>query len=201
MCWSAEVSLQTFIFGVVCAFIVYALNVVPLHIIIIFLSFTSIQLLEYFTWIYIDDDKKNKILSYIGSFLVLTQVFLINYLLPNKKNSQLLLISFSIFLILFILIELKNVKFKMTKGENGHLIWHWLDIPFIWIFIILLFYVMPSIINKTYISFLFISISSIISLYYYYKYKTWGTMWCYISNVTWIFFIIKSIIIKLNIYI
>ena len=195
MCWSAEISLNTFIFGVVCAIIVYALNVIPLYVIIIIMSFTSMQLLEYFVWTYIDDKKINKILSYIGLFLIFIQLFLINYLSPNKKNSRILLTAFFIILAVVIIIQFKNITFKMTKGENGHLVWHWLDLPTIWIVILLLFYVIPIIIKEEFISTLFIIISITTSLYYYYEYKTWGTVWCYISNIAWIFFILKSVFV------
>ena len=273
MCWSAEVSLHTFIFGVISAIIVYALNVIPIHVIIILLSFTSMQLLEYFAWTYMDNKKINVILSYIGLLLIIIQIFLIicfirnkksrnlllitfsivlilfiliefktitfkmtrgenghlvwhwldmpiiwiiiallfytipsiidkNYLLPNKKESRILLIAYSIFLILFILIELKNIKFKMTRGENGHLVWHWMDIPLPWAIIgVITFYLIPIYLSKSYIGVCFTGIIFFTSLYYYFKAKTWGTMWCYFSNIAWIFFIIKSIIIKLNIYI
>ena len=202
MCWSAEVSLHTFIFGVISAIIVYALNVVSVYTIFIFLLFTSIQLLEYFTWTYIDNKKINEILSYIGAFLIIIQMVMVNYLLTNKKESRILLIAYSIFLILFILIELKNIKFKMTRGENGHLVWHWMDIPLPWAIIgVITFYLIPIYLSKSYIGVCFTGIIFFTSLYYYFKAKTWGTMWCYFSNIAWIFFIIKSIIIKLNIYI
>ena len=202
MCWSAEISLHTFIFGVISAIIVYSLNVVSVYTIFIFLLFTSIQLLEYFTWTYIDNKKINEILSYIGAFLIIIQMIMVNYLLPNKKESRILLIAYSIFLILFILIELKNIKFKMTRGENGHLVWHWMDIPLPWAIIgVITFYLIPIYLSKSYIGVCFTGIIFFTSLYYYFKAKTWGTMWCYFSNIAWIFFIIKSIIIKLNIYI
>ena len=202
MCWSAEISLNTFIFGVVCAIIVYALNVIPLYVIIIIMSFTSMQLLEYFAWTYIDDKKINKILSYIGLFLIFIQLFLINYLSPNKKNSRILLTAFFIILAVVIIIQFKNITFKMTKGENGHLVWHWLDLHIIWIIIGILFYLIPTYLTKSknYLPFYFMLTTVIVSLYYYYKYKTWGTMWCYFSNIMWIFLIIKSVLFKLNIY-
>ena len=31
----------------------------------------------------------------------------------------------------------------MYKGENGHLVWEWLDIPVIWIIIGISFYIIP----------------------------------------------------------
>ena len=201
MCWSAKVSLNTFIYGFISAIIVYALNVIPLHVIIIFLSFTSMQLLEYFAWTYLNNKKINKILSYIGLLLIIIQIFLINYLSPNKQNSKILLRALFIILVFFMIFQFKNITFKMTVGKNGHLLWHWLDLPILWIIIGLMFYVIPTYLtkSKTYLPLYFMLITIIISFYYYYKYKTWGTMWCYISNIAWIFLILISILSKFNI--
>ena len=203
MCWSAKVSLNTFIYGFISAIIVYALNVIPLYVIIILLSFTSMQLLEYFAWTYMDNKKINKILSYIGLLLIIIQIFLINYLSPNKQNSNILLRALFIILVFFMIFQFKNITFKMTVAENGHLLWHWLDLPILWIIIGISLYLIPSYLTKTknYLPFYFMLITVIISLYYYYKYKTWGTLWCYFSNIAWIFLIIKSVLSKLNIYI
>ena len=203
MCWSAKVSLNTFIYGFISAIIVYALNVIPLHVIIILMSFTSMQLLEYFAWTYMDNKKINEILSYIGLLLIIIQIFLINYLSPNKQNSNILLRALFIILVFFMIFQFKNITFKMTVAENGHLLWHWLDLPILWIIIGISLYLIPSYLTKTknYLPFYFMLITVIISLYYYYKYKTWGTLWCYFSNIAWIFLIIKSVLSKLNIYI
>ena len=82
----------------------------------------------------------------------------------------------------------------MEKGENGHLIWWWLDIVYpLNILFILLFYIYPYYEIKNYSSLIFVIISVGISLYYNLKYKTWGSMWCYIGNILWISLIIKSI--------
>jgi hypothetical protein len=161
------------------------------------------QLLEYFAWTYMENKKINKILSYIGLLLIIIQIFLINYLSPNKQNSNILLRALFIILVFFMIFQFKNITFKMTVAENGHLLWHWLDLPILWIIIGVLLYLIPSYLTKTknYLPFYFMLITVIISLYYYYKYKTWGTLWCYFSNIAWIFLIIKSVLSKLNIYI
>lgn len=89
--------------------------------------------------------------------------------------------------------EFKNVNFSMKKGQNGHLIWYWLDIPIIWIFITFAFYLIPLYYSIYRISFYYAFISIIISLHFYFKYKTWGTMWCYMCNIIWIYITFKAI--------
>lgn len=154
--------------------------------ILIVLSFSLIQLLEYFIWININNEKINKLLSQIGLFIIGFQLFLLSYFNENKY----ILYVYLYFVLLFILLELKNVKFKTDVGENGHLRWLWLDLPLIWLIIFISFYLITN--TQTKFRFLFVIISLIISLYYYYKYKTWGTMWCYFSNILWIYLIIYS---------
>lgn len=186
MCWSAKVSLQTFIFACISALIVYNLGYENKGLILIVLSFSLMQLLEYFIWTYIKDRKINELLSKIGLFIIGFQIFLLCLL---NKNKYLLYLYF-LFGLLFILLELNNVKFKTDVGENGHLRWLWLDLPLFWIIIFTSFYLITN--TQTKIRFLFVIISLIISLYFYYKYKTWGSMWCYFSNLLWIYLIIYS---------
>ena len=52
MCWSAEVSLQTFITTVIGLTIAYHLNY-DIFVIALVFSFVFIQLIEYFIWTYI----------------------------------------------------------------------------------------------------------------------------------------------------
>lgn len=194
MCWNAEVSLNTFLYGFVSAVIVYALNIVPYYIILILISITSMQLLEYFAWTYIDNKKINKILSIIGLCIILLQIFLFNYYLPNDKYKKYLLLTLIIIYLLFMLIEFKNIKFSMSKADNGHLRWHWLDLPIIWIIIGLLCYIIPTLLSKNLIIFYCTIILLSMSLYTYYSARTFGSMWCYYSNLSWILILISYFI-------
>ena len=196
MCYNAEVSLNTFIFGCVSALLLLISGYKTYHILIIILSFTSIQFLEYLTWKNINNKKINRYLSIFGLIIIIIQILLINYFLPIKKYRNILLTILIIGIILFIIFELKNVNFKMEKGENGHLIWYWLDLPIIWVYLGILAYLIPTYFSNNINMFIYVYISVIISLYFYYKYKTWGSMWCYLSNILWIYLIIRYIIIE-----
>ena len=191
MCYNSNVSLTTFIFGCIIALLAYYTKAIDNYIIIILLSFTSMQLLEFFAWTYYNNKKINKFLSILGLILIFIQIFLLNYYLPEKKESQILLFLYSIFVILFLIFQLPRVKFEMKRGKNKHLLWYWLDLPIIWIIIGLAFYLIPSYLSKYSIIFYFVLITLIISLYFYWKYKTWGSMWCYLSNIGWIIVFIK----------
>lgn len=196
MCWNAEVSLNTFIFGIVSAIIVLILNKFRYHFILILLSFTSIQLLEYFAWKNINDKKAIKILSIIGIQIIFIQLFLLNYYLPPTQKLKIILTSAVVITyILFLLFQFPYVKLDMEKSKiNKHLIWHWLDLPLFWLLIGFLFYLIPCYLTNNIYVFIFCIFTLTFSLYNYYKYKTWASMWCYISNSLWIFAIIISIL-------
>jgi len=200
MCWNAQVSLNTFIYACISSIIVYNLGVIRLEAIIIILVVSSMQLLEYFIWTHIKDDDMNELLSKIGLFIIFIQLLLIINFNKYQIIRPYLILSFMFFVILFILTDFRNVNFKTSIASNGHLRWHWLEIPTFWIIIFLCYYLIPILLNDKndkYYQFAFIFSTLLISLYTYYKYKTWGSMWCYISNLSWILLIIYSII-KIN---
>jgi len=198
MCYSAKVSLTTFIYGCIAAILVYYLNVIPLHTIIIMMSFTIMQFIEFLTWTYYDNPTINRYLSMLSFATIVLQLILLNYYLPKKKTSRILLISLFIFAILFIIIQLKYVDFRMRRGDNKHLAWYWLDLPILWIIIGLSYYLIPTYFTKNKLGFIFTITILMTSLYYYWKYKTWGSMWCYFSNIGWVFLLGFSIIILIK---
>ena len=198
MCYNSSISLNTFIFGIIALVIIYFnnKNIIRPQILLLLLSFTSIQLLEYYAWTYINNKKIIRILSLIGLGIIGLQIILINYFLLNGKTRLISFILMLIFFILFAIFQFPKINFDMKKGENGHLIWYWLDLPLFWILIALSFYIVPLYINrnKSILILIFVSVILLISLYYYYKYKTWGTMWCYFSNLIWLYLLIYVII-------
>ena len=197
MCWNAEVSLNTFIYGTIAAIIVLSLNKIPIRSILLVYTVSLIQLMEYFTWKNINNNELIHYLSITGAFILLLQVLLISN--NNLKNKEQLFSYIFIFILTIIAFNhnFENKKFHMEKGENGHLKWLWADLPVPLLISGLLLWIYPPIRNKNYISTLFIITTLTISFYYYYKYKTWGSMWCYIGNSFWIFLLIKSIYLSI----
>ena len=151
--------------------------------------------MEYFTWKNINNNEVVHYLSITGAFILLLQVLLITN--NNLKNKEQLFSYIFIFILTIIAFNhnFENKKFHMEKGENGHLKWLWADLPVPLLISGLLLWIYPPIRNKSYISTLFIITTLTISFYYYYKYKTWGSMWCYIGNLFWILLIMKSILL------
>ena len=61
MCWNAEVSLNTFIFGTILGIVAIIINKYPLSTLLLVYTISLIQLMEYFAWRNIHN-KKNHIL-------------------------------------------------------------------------------------------------------------------------------------------
>jgi hypothetical protein len=193
MCWNAEVSLKTFMYGLCSAVICAYLGTIPMSVIYITMSITSMQLLEYFAWTYLDNKQVIYYLSLIGAFLIFLQVFLNSYFLENPIHQQIMLTLLFVFMVGYFIFIFPTTKFNMKRGINGHLEWEWLDWPTTVIIPALFFYIMPNLLNKKYLSSIGITSLIIFSLYNYYQYKTWGTMWCYFSNVLWFYFVFVSV--------
>ena len=191
MCWNAEVSLNTFIFAMFAMIIVLGLNKIRYYFILFALSISLMQLLEYYTWNNINDKDIIFKLSIIGFLIILFQLLILNYGLLKSDEKIIALIIIIIYSLFIFIYNYQNDKFKMEKGENGHLIWHYVDIPLPLLIIVLFFYIYPAF-KHGYMSLLLIMVPLTLSFYYYYNYKTWGTMWCYFSNLYWLVLIIFS---------
>jgi hypothetical protein len=124
------------------------------------------------------------------------QMFLLCYTVSNKKYQKGLLIAFFGYIILYGIFVLPKANFNMKKGKNGHLEWKFLKMPPIFLFLTFTLYYLPILLNKNYAGFAFTILTFLISLYYYYKYNTWGTLWCYFSNIIWFGFVLFSIFRK-----
>ena len=193
MCWNAEVSLKTFMYGLCSAVICAYLGTIRFDIVYITMSFTSIQLLEYFAWTYLDNKKVIYYLSIIGLLLIFLQLFLLSYTIKNPAYRKHMLALLFGFIVLYGIYVLPTARFNMKKGINGHLEWEWFNWPKIFMMVGLFFYIMPAVLDKYTLSAIFTIVTVCYSLYNYYQYKTWGTMWCYVSNVLWVYFVFVSI--------
>jgi hypothetical protein len=183
MCWNQEVSLNTFLFSSFGIFFGYYNNIIGFFELLYFISFASIQLLEYFTWRNLNDKKTNRFLSQIGLFLIFIQIPLF-VLSSNKVENKVKTLTISIYLMFSLFcICYFNIDYSMEKASNGHLTWNWLNFPNAIIFIWLSFIFGLFLYQKKYLIF---SIYLIIVLSIYYTYhtsKTWGSLWCWVANI------------------
>jgi len=193
MCWSAEVSLNTFLFsGFFCA-LAYINKVLDLPSMLFGYSFIGMQLVEYFLWKGYD----NYIVSVIGFILVLTQpVFSIFQILNQPHLIQGFLLAYMAYLaLLFTYKPISKIDFSSVVAPNGHFRWNWANYP---LWLILPFIVFSGIsyyINQQWLGLLGYTLIITVVLFTYFRDGTWGSMWCWAGNLIafyWIYKIVKK---------
>ena len=191
MCWNETVSLNTFLFGLFGISFAYFNSIITGYEYLFYYSFISMQLLEYFTWKYLNNKKINRLLSQLGLFLITIQPIL--YILQPNIDYTITIPLIALYILFCFGCSLYfTIDFSMTKAPNGHLAWHWLNFP---PYIVLIWVTFLSVILlyiKKYILFT-IQVLVFFAIYYtYYKTNTWGSLWCWIVNALSIFLIIRT---------
>ena len=167
-------------------------NVITINDYIYYLSFSSIQLLEYFAWGNLNDKKMNRFLSQIGVFLIFIQpiLFIKSLNKVEDKIKTVVIVSYLVFFLCCILYF--PIDFSMVKAPNGHLGWNWLNYPPLIVFTWVFFYFILLLYTESYVSFIS-SVMLFIAIYYtYYKTNTWGSLWCWIANTITLYLIAKT---------
>jgi hypothetical protein len=207
MCWNQYVSLNTFIFSVFVLLLIaynneYTQYKTPIFdnkfFYFLFLSFITMQLIEFFLWKYINNKKINNIFSMLGSLLLIIQPIASLLLLKNETLRYSLIIPYSICALLFFIYEINNHSFYTTVSKTGHLLWKWNDMSgykillyFIWM--ILLF--LSLFINKHYGPVLYLILLLAISYYSYDKDGSAGSLWCWSINSVMLYYAFNLLIV------
>jgi hypothetical protein len=190
MCWNQEVSLNTFLFSFFGISFAYFNNVIQIYEYLYFLSFISMQLLEYFAWGNLDNKKMNRFLSKIGLLLISVQPIFFTLSSDIHNRIKIWVIAVYLVFILFCSVYF-TIDFSMNKAQNGHLAWNWLQFPPIIIFIWLSFIFGIILYQKQYLKFC-VYVIVVFSIYYtYHKTNTWGSLWCWLSNLLALRLIVK----------
>jgi len=210
MCWNETISLNTFIFTTGCLLFIaynhyYTKYKLPEFrnpaIYLVIVSFTSIQLVEYFLWRSIKTNNKN--MNYFASiigwiFIYVIQPAILLYIAPQKYEMQRNILA-TIYSTVFVAVNLYKYLyspfiFQTGIRNNGHLDWLWfylngyeriLAVCYFACFIFL-FLQFPII----------ISIIFAILFYLYAKYeKVWGSLWCFLFNGIMILLLIELLVV------
>ena len=212
MCWNAEISLNTFLFGCMTILFIYYTNTYTRYKSLLFdnlwyyiflFVIISMQLLEYFIWKNIHNKSINQLLSKIGLFIIFLQpIFSIMTIGKNNVRNTLLfyyLLLIGIYLLYKFLFS--RIVFETTVAKNGHLLWKWLEIninnPYEYLFVYgwVFFLLYTLYFNKNYISLLLSILIFIVSFFTYLKSNTWGSMWCWVSNTMMFYFLFKILFV------
>lgn len=183
MCWNASVSLNTYALGLFASSLSLYNGDSNIRGFIFYQSIILIQLIEYFIW---SKTFSNRLLSQIALFVILCQPIL--NIIKIERQPELvpyLLAGYLLFIIIVytIVIPFNTIDFSSVQSKNGHLAWNWFD----WnIYMIIIWHAFLSsrwIIDNMYFTFIIITIFLIVSVILFKETKTWGSMWCWISNV------------------
>lgn len=186
MCWSAEVSLKTYLFGMLLATLAKINKSVDNPTWLFLVLFTHIQLVEYFLWKNIDNPERLQFWSKIGAAIIVAQPFFIINMVKDQSLRLKLLAGWTAFVLIPFLIQ--NKKFETKIGENGHLEWNWFPSNSLFFVAWITLWFLPLFLTKNY-KFIGLALAGFIpSLYFFLKYKTWGSMWCWISVLAWLFY-------------
>ena len=182
MCWNAEVSLNTFLFSLFCVVVGYFCNVINLVKTLFFMSFMSMQLVEYFTWNNLNNITVNTFLSKVGVFLIFIQIPLFIFSQNSVKNKIKIAILTAYLACGVYTLCYYPIDFSMSRAPNGHLAWNWLQFPTYIIFSWVSFILGLILYQKKYITFITYFLVFFAIYYTYYKTNTWGSLWCWLSN-------------------
>jgi hypothetical protein len=213
MCWNADISINTFGFSIIALIFIYFTNTFTKYktkifdnpiVYLLFLEISGIQLVEYFLWKNINNQKLNNFFSILASIIIIIQPPTIMLLINNVTYRNYLLISYLLYLVFFHSFyyfkrDYSNIIFTTSIGKKGHLSWDWMNLSGyenIFTIIFLLFYVISLLLIDNNIIKYFGIILLVFSLVKYLKDKIWGSMWCWFGNFILLYFIIDILLIK-----
>lgn len=198
MCWNPEVSISTFGISSICILFAYYNNILQFPAYVVFQLFVSMQLVEYFLWTYLHNSNLNYLFSIIGFTIVIMLPFFNILSIEFFKYKYKIIFCYLLFV--FYVLVTEKIEYKTTVAENKHLRWEWLDLPFslaiIWLFFFTfknIYYFYKGAFNEIY-KILFCISTFLLSYYSFYKYKTWGSMWCYFANIIAFKYLYKTFI-------
>lgn len=108
----------------------------------------------------------------------------------------------SIYLIFFLFILSKPLLAKdlyTTVGKNGHLVWEWMNVKkntLDYSHLFILFYAFTLFFIENVLLKWFIAVSLLFSIFFYYRDRTFASMWCWYVNVFLLYFIINILLVQ-----
>ena len=198
MCWNPEVSLRTFLIAAVASTAALQQGILTAKDVTFFMTFASMQLVEFFLWIYLNNRDLNTLFSAIGLFLIILEPYFAIKFLPSEfeKNQMTKLYLFCVMLYLLWQTSV-GWDLKTTIGENGHLKWDWLPSSWIVWCLFAFFLIYPIWAAGNYIGAIMTLSVLLYSIYNYHNYGTAGTMWCWVSAMIVALYTISTVIVSL----
>jgi hypothetical protein len=196
MCWSADVSLSTFVLGLAAVCVGLVSGEIDVRYAVFFMSFVSIQLVEYFLWTHLGDATINRACSYAGLLLVLLQPLALGAVpaSPIEGWRTVYFTLYASFLVVFAATWLSWPRRAMSTSvaSNGHLLWHWMSWPVYLVAAWVAFFVIGAFAAFDWVGWAFVLATIGVSVFAYYTSGTAGSMWCWMANAASIFILVQS---------
>jgi hypothetical protein len=192
MCWSAEVSLNTFLFSFSVFIFAYAFGFEP-KLLFLYFWFIVMQLVEYFLWKNLYDDYWNRIFSILAFSILAIHPFAFTLIVSNpvlRGWFMGLYIIYLGFLIYTHFSKMGEIDYSVSVAENGHLSWNWVTTYEVFYYLYIFFFIV-LIIEKEYIAFIVIFIAHFYSFFTYYQYHTFSSLWCWSANIVGVFIVLR----------
>lgn len=193
MCWSASVSLNTYLLGVFASALALYNRVITLRSFLFVHSFITIQLVEFFIWSSLSSAAWNKVLSMAGFVVVLLQPLASLININDARARRYLVAAYlaCVVILLTIVRPLTSINFRSEPAANGHLAWYWLDMSPMIVLTWMAFFLVRYLVNREYFMFFVVLFPACVSWALYHKTLTWGSLWCWFANCMSIYLLVK----------
>ena len=197
MCWNENVSFNTFLFSSFVLLLIFYNNTYTQYKIkhfnsvwdyLFFISFISMQLIEFFIWRNINNTFYNNIFSTMAAILIFIQPVISLMLLPDISLRNNLLVTYLVFFIPYFIYKFITNNMNSQISNKGHLVWLFFDTNMLLFFGWLFFFLFSFFYTRSAPTLIFSTVLFFISYYNYYTDKTIGSMWCWVVNSSMIFY-------------
>ena len=209
MCWNADISINTFLFSCFALTFIYITNTYTKYkthsfdhpLVYLFLGFVvSMQLIEYFVWKNLHNNRVNTLLSKLISANVMVQPFILMCMIESSLIRYTILGLYVLSVVLFRLYKVFLNPFVFrTSVYKGHLKWDWIElkgIEGVMQLIYLAFYLAALLLIQNPLITLFGLVSMFVTFFFYFKDGTFGSMWCWVINLFLLYFIVNILLIQ-----
>lgn len=183
MCYSAEVSFGTWVFGMLSA-IALTLRGQPLQSFIFPLAVTQMQLVEGLQWVRAVDEQT---LAILGKIVLLTQPA---FAFVEAKQYGFILPYLVLQAIMEVLYGSRDLRF--TVANDGHFKWNWSFNP---ISVEALPYWIGLLLGTSFLYPKWVAAIMLGLLAYFYinhaEYETYGSLWCVWVNLLWVYYLLR----------
>ena len=197
MCYNKDISIYTYIIGLVSSYLLLTNEKKTLKILgCFFIVVIQMQLVEYYLWSNNKCNSKNRTISNIGALLNIIQPIMLYLAIHyynkeiTKENKKIMNITVFIYLLSILLYSLNLFPIDcsiVTKVSAPYLQWGWfykklpnfITIMFPLTLVILMYFGLDKPYN--FYSSLIIILSFIISFIIYRKQRVFGTLWCWFA--------------------